>query len=290
MTAARKKPAAKGIGRLTEEFTSGQLVVGIVVCILIFMCCFLVGILVGKVDPSLHDEAKAGSPRSSDTPGATASRPGRGTTTPRSSSSSSSSAPSDESPYVRPEERTAAPRRTTLRPLPTGEGPETAPAAPHKVAPKPSVPVTSSPSAPEPVITSTAASATKTPTDTKPPAAPEKPTAAAPEKPAPEKPVPVAPETPAKPSTPAVSRDQGGDLKGYGIQLAAFSGATRQADAEAYRRRLHDNAGKDARVLSEGTWCKVVLLGYNDEMEAKAALAELRKTPAFEQAWVRRFP
>ncbi len=255
MAAPRKKSTGRGIGRLTEEFTSGQLVIGMVVCLLVVLCGFLVGILVGKLDPSLHQEKTAATPGTQEAtmPPPVRSREQQALPSPRPAAPAK-----DVRPYTRPNERTNEPRRTRLKPPPPVKTPPKKPTAPLKATKKetPTVPKKTAPVPPK---------------RTKPPAAP-------------------AVESTSPAPTPTPKRDEVVPLRGWVIQLAAFSGDKRQEDAEAYRRRLRDNAGLRARILHEKSWCKVVLVGYNDEAAAKAACAVLKKKPSFEEAWVRKLP
>jgi cell division protein FtsN len=276
--------------KLTAEFTSGQLVIAICVSLFFMLTCFLLGVLVGKADRSLRTtEVRVETPAPAPAPNASA--PGRnpsggasgGTQTyPRTEAlTRQGSADAATGRYTRAEERTG-PRVTELAPLPSRNEPPVASEPPVKIAKAPEAQETASPA----VQSLTSA---LTPLD---PPSEAEPTASVPLA-APPGVLPTpsgapAPSPPVAIDAPTSTAARGG----FGIQVAAFSGAARKQKGAESLRQLKARAGPTAQLESadDGRYYRVMITGFKDRASANAACAEWRRKPGFTDAFVRPLP
>ncbi|MBI2433964.1 MAG: SPOR domain-containing protein [Candidatus Hydrogenedentes bacterium] len=300
MANLRSTKARNGFDKVTAEFTSGQLVVGICVLIFVALITFALGVLVGRYEPPIKDQAlqqlSAKSPSEPATPKASGvqASPRVDTVPLRDAAKTATPVPKPEpvvGSFTKQQERTG-PRITELPPLPPPSVRPTA-AQPSVAAPDARA---KEPSTAPPV----AAAATET-----------KPTAVGPTVPLKEQrleeeilselqPVPdrdlIAEETKlagnaaAPPAKPAEATSTA--VKGWCVQLASFQGEGRQKKAEDYLKRVKQTEKLNAVVApsKDDKYYRVVVIGYKDEATAKAAAAELRKKPGFKDVFVKALP
>lgn len=317
MPSPRRGRSLSGGDKLTAEFTSGQLVIGIVCALFFCVVCFMLGILVGKTDPSLQAVTQD-SPPAATTPPAPAAT---ATTKPAGGAVGTQQSPRTDG--LRPHSTQQA-KPTELAPLPSAsasggpvrvarETPATettrtridTPAAPAQQAPAAATtPATPAPPAATPASepTQTAAATPSTMPATPTPATPTAPTPAAPAAPTtPAAPVAITPVVPADPvlapATPtaapttqsAASSARGG---AFGVQIASLGGADRQAKANAFIQKFKQDTGLDAQAIpsEDGQLLRIVVGGYPNRQAADAACAELKKRPGLGDAFVRALP
>lgn len=285
--------------RLTAEFSSGQLVIAICVSLFIALTCFLLGVLIGRYDGTQRIARQETTPL----PASASTVPGAGQgvqTSPRQDLLQQRPEPVKKAaPAVPPaprESRTMSPLKD-LGPLPPppqntqeAEAPiplikqpqqETAPAAQETpatpeaqilaVAPAPQAsPPAETPRVMEPISPEPAASPAQ--------AEPAPLTA-----PAPSPEVTVGPVSAGTATAPA-------ERGAFGIQVAAFSSANREAAALEFQRRMRDNAGLHSEIISDDKYSRVVIVGYKDRVSASAACNELKKKAGFADAFVLPLP
>lgn len=296
--------------RLTAEFSSGQLVIAICVSLFIALTCFLLGVLVGRYDGSAR-VARQEAPRTV-APLAESSGAERGVQT----------SPRDDliqKPLERPERKTPGPAPREIRTLSPLKDLDPLPPPPQSTreleapipvvrptpgdeaalrpSPDPTASVKPSPTpgglaaaSPPPTIASPRESASPPPTvvssrETPSPPVPAEQNIAVPASPDPISvltvdPVAVDNGAAAAPGPPA-------QRGAFGIQVAAFTGANRDAAAAEFQRRLRENAGLHAEIITDQQYARVVIVGYKDRVSANAACAELRKKAGFADAFVR---
>ncbi len=281
--------------RLTAEFSSGQLVIAICVSLFIALTCFLLGVLVGRYDGTARiarqEESRTIAPL------AESADAGRGVQiSPREDLI--------QPPPEDPERKTPAPAPRAIRTLsplkdldPLPPPPQSAreaeapipvarPAPVDDSAVRPAPDPAADASSPKPVDVAAATSPPTSPPAQEtatPPIPAERDIAVPPPDPASVLTVdPVAVEVGAK-STPIPPSERGA----FGIQVAAFTGANRDAAAAEFQRRLQENAGLHAEIISDQQYARVVIVGYKDRVSANAACVEMRKKPGFADAFVR---
>lgn len=300
--------------KLTAEFTSGQLVIGIVCALFFCVACFMLGILVGKLDPSLQPgdtveavaaavapAAKPAAPPAA--PAAAAAKPAPKPTggvqqSPRTDGLQPHSTqppkatelpPLPGSAPVKIAKETPAPTTRTRLDLPAGQ----ATPPPATVAPPAAVPAAPgaapAPAAPAPAAPAPAAVAAATPAP--PPPAPLEPPAA-------EAAAPVAmqavdpPDAPLTPATPAAKPAAAAASGSFGIQVASLTGADKNARAVEFQKKFKKDTGLDCQAFptSDGQYVRLMVVGYASKADAAAACANLKKTPQFAQAFVKAMP
>lgn len=264
--------------------TSGELTIGICVAIFVMAVALGTGILIGKFDPSLQQEATEESQvtdaPAGDSDAAPEATGGSGVqVTPKLPPRSQEASRTE--PVTPPERPTAppavTPRVPDLPPLPPPGGAST---ATEESAPmEPEEPVEAPTEAVE-VVEEQPAEVAPTPEPEEPeeqaPAPEETQVAAA---------KPVAPAEPvAKPATSAPGT--------YGVQLAAFTGTDGSKQATDYKTKINERLGYDARVFpsSDGKFYRVIAVGYSTKEEATKACKEIRKIKEFQEAWVQELP
>lgn len=274
--------------KLTAQFTPGQLVIYVCVSLFVILVAFLLGVLVGKYDPSLGD---AGSPVADNATLAST----QGTQT----------SPRVPEPVTLPpepeneaEDRPPDMPSVDLPPLPVAAEPAESPPQvetppePPQPSPEPTAPL-------PPEAVSTAASPP-------PPQQTESPPLLVPVEPPPEElPDPTPPVTsttgaeqsrapapqpnsessaPAAPTAPAAP-------SGYGVQVVSLAGDRRIEGADACQRKLKDQ-GWDSVVLqyNGGQTYAVVVVGFADRAAANAARDSLRQQREFKDCFVKKLP
>lgn len=92
-------------------------------------------------------------------------------------------------------------------------------------------------------------------------------------------------KTPAATEKPAAAAPTGGGT--FGIQVGAFPGANREAQAAELKKRV-DAAGLSAEVRpsKDKQYYRVLVVGYKDRAAAIKALSDLKARPGFEKAFV----
>ncbi len=288
--------------KLTAEFTSGQLVIGICVSLFVALVCFLLGVLVGR-----YDGARTPVKTAVEAPQPPATPPPAGVQmTPNTDAVGGAFAPGSTAPTAEHAPWPAG-RVTEMQPLPSptqpaAEGEQPVAISKDAAAGDPAAQgspagVTVTP----PAEVASAAPTTPAPASSTPPA----PVAAAPASPgAATSPAATAPATTAPANEPgepdmfmppvaapaagAKATDKAAAAKGgkFSIQIAAFHGAGREAAAQAFVRRAKGTAGLTPQIVVDAQRARVLLTGYKDRAAAAAACAELRKKPGFADAFV----
>jgi cell division protein FtsN len=316
----KQRPKSK---RLTAEFTSGQLTIGICTFLLVGCVTFVLGIVVGKyqreyspnsVPPRVeeiaptHDEptkdkdvsSSANTPAPDPSPPASSETPKTKAEAPsgpqgiQTSPRLDSMIPKKTSPEV---VAVAPAKENTQLPPPALSPGETKQKKPRSrslppLGPDPSGSVP--PSTPSTASQATVAKATTAPFKVVPlPKAEEKndrPKKASPEKSP--KPTTVAKQSVKKEAKPAPAKPAAAKLGKFGLQVAALAGEKRAAKAEECQRRLKEHAGYDSVVLKsdDGKYHRVVVPGFADRATAAAALKKLKAKAGFSDAWIRELP
>ncbi len=302
MAATKKTSTTKarlGADKLTAEFTSGGLIIAICVSLFTAMLCVLIGILIGKYQRA--DVALSGESPSEVVQSASGESPGAARTEGPAEAAKDTAQGTQTSPRIDGMNRRKPPRKPAARepyiphlpPLPTA--PTAAQRPPERIKRPPD---------PEPAEKVAVIALPKTEGKTPPrkPALaplPEKPAGSGP-KPAPElsKPVPAKPTPPPKvvptPSpkpTPAPAKPAAAS-GAFGVQVAAFFGENRLAQAKDYEARFEKSMDYKAEVMSseDGQSCRVLVVGFAGRAAADAACQDLRKKAMFAEAWVRPLP
>ena len=327
MQRAKKKRGGLDNEKLTQEFTSGQLVIGTCTAILVMCFCFLAGMAVERYQSTGAIAYKEISNQPTMTPeasAAAATQRDRGTSRSLSSTRSPSGTrraedgdvePKDTAPTVTPVELAksalgSGPRRTELPPLPPAkdkapENPalkltrDTPPSPVEKNVAKKTPPT---PSADVEATTSVAAKSEERVIEKKelvvepPPILPNTQVAKKETSEPPTPPTkPQAERAPPPKTTPKASQEAEPakqiERGIYGIQVASLQGARRQVDSTEYLSRLA-KGGYNAEVFpsEDGRYYRVVIVGYNDRTSAVAGCKVLRKKAAFYDAWVVKLP
>jgi len=296
-----------GSDKLTAEFTSGQLVIGICVTFFLAAFCVMVGILIGKYDPSLQHPQDAG--RTAKT-AARVQEKDRAVRAPSASEGIQTTPrtnmlkPEDEMPAKTPTAREGSGpehqerpgRRVFLPPLPTVRNSTPVPDAPVRLSPSDGAESTVSRVQIAPLSEALAervlSEAAPAPSDPGPQAAPaiasERADSAEEGVGGPEAVLPQEPQA----ETAAVLPETPPARGNFGIQAASFSGHERERKAADFKRRLKENAGLDSEILNseDGQYCRVVIIGYETRASASAACAELKQKAGFADAFVRALP
>lgn len=323
MQRAKTKRAGQDGENLLDQFTSGQLVIGVCAALFLMCLCVLAGMIIERVSSGGGTAANKISDRpaiSQEESAAAATQRDRGTSRPFSSTGNSSDIrrasdgsikPKDTAPKITAAKSTESsrgtgPRTTELTPLPPAE---------DKTPENPALQLTRD-TPPSPVKKDAAqkptpTSSTKIPPTTQVAAKPGKPVVT--EKDVVMKPSPTLPSTqdtsgratsPTKPpkedapppkTTPKATQEaepvQRNERGKFGIQVASLQGAKRQTDATAYLSRLK-KGGYNAEIFpsEDGRYYRVRIVGYNDRTSAVAACKSLREKAAFYDAWVVKLP
>lgn len=266
--------------KLTAQFSSGQLVIGICVSLFVLLAAFLLGVLVGKYDSSLRNPE--GAPTQGVQTGSAAAPPsdaGGRQTTPRRPE------PVTLPPVEAPEVDTSQGRVSELPPLPANasETPASEPAPPAiETAPPPPPPlVAQAPIEPPPALPQ-APAVVVPPAET---AAPVPEAVPAPELTSPPPPPVLEPSTPEEPE----------DLiepvapQGFGIQVISLSGPDRAAKAVEVQRKLQASGYQS--IVSQydgGKKYAVMAVGFADKAAAAAASQELKKIKEFKDCFIKK--
>jgi hypothetical protein len=318
---AKKKNNNADVDKLTAEFTSGQLVIGI--CVSLFLClvCFLSGVLVGRYQPhqaitrekrtggeapapvSTIPEEETAKPQISKSapPGPKAANEAHGTqTSPRpirtaqTRSEPAAAKPAALEKKTTPDEKQekestdflnpglrTGPRITRLPPLPPTRPKPAAAAANPDKISKPASP--GGETEPFQLIPLPE----MPPVDEEEPGS-EKTAAAAEKKPAAKENNAAQPEKPAS----AGKTSPVPASPGWGVQLASFQGPDKEKNARDYLRRLKENADITAErfTSADNQYCRVIITGYQSRDEAAKASLEIRKKAGFADAFVSRVP
>ncbi len=239
MAATKRKTKSASRGeKYTAELSSGQLVIGVGILLVFGLACFLLGVLIGKFDPTLQENMANNDGRTS-----LAAAPGE----------SSSAASQPEVPAIKRKELPPEMRVPTKTAVP----------APKKDAT--SKPAETSNTIPESARKKTEKSAVPKPTPAKKPAAatpaptPVKPTATASQS-LPKQPIPTPPKT-----TPQPKNE-------WYIQIAAFK---IRSNAEKERQRLQRKVPYSVSLLSipNNNYVKVII----DDFPSRAAAQKVKK-------------
>jgi hypothetical protein len=277
--------------KLTAEFTSGQLVIGIVCALFFCVACFMLGILVGKLDPSLQPGETALTAANSPTPSATAVTP------PAATASTAATAPSTKTAVgVQQSPRTDGLRPHSTQPAKSTELPPLPGAAPVKIAKETPGATTRTRldlpagQATPPPATVAAPAAVPAAPGAAPAPAPAAPAATPPpaplEPPAPATPVamqavdpPDAPATPAPAPAAAPAAPPAAPAKGsFAIQVASLMGANRDAGAAEFQKKFKKDTGLDCQAVpSANGGLRLMITGFASKEAANAANAEMKK-------------
>ncbi len=298
--------ARLGPDKLTAEFTSGTLIIAICVSLFVAMLCVLIGILIGKyqradVEPSGESRVAVAQSATEETP------PARDTEGPAEAARGTAQG-TQTSPRIDRRNRRKPPQKPAVHEPLITELPllPTAPVAAQRPPEKMTRPFQPEPAGKVEVIalpkTEGKTPPAKPALSLRPP--PEKPAPAeakpAPPKPAPLKPTPPDPASPPKvapapkpspvpdplPAKPAAASGA------FGVQVAAFFGENRVAQAEDYEARFEKSMDYEADVMpsDDGKSCRVLVVGFATRTAADAACQALRKKAMFAEAWVRPLP
>ena len=325
MQRAKKNRANLDTGKLTQEFTSGQLVIGTCAALFVMVFCFLAGMLIERMlsgDQVVFNETSNPPAISQEESAAAATQRDRGTSRSSSLPRNASDAPPLSAVDSTPKETVVAavdpakpsrgtgPRVTKLPPLPPAE--EKAPENPALQLTRntPTSPAKKNAANKVPPTPNTDAQAASNSVAAK----PEKPGIE--QKESPVKPPPTLPSTqvakketsereiPAKPQAqstpppktiPKATQEAKPTKKiergKYGIQVASLQGSSRQADAAEYLSRLA-KGGYNAKVIpsADERYYRVAIVGYNDRASAVVGCKALREKAAFYDAWVVELP
>lgn len=289
----RSYRATGGHEAMASEWSSSQLVIGIVVAIVFGSVCFGFGYVIARYDPPLDDRS---------VPVATAAPVQKPGTAAPANVTPKGSARVEKPPV----QGAAAPKpaesvqRSGLRPMEIEPLPS--PGKPTPVV-RTVIPHTGAPDIKPPATEALPADAKPAVTPEVKPAAPGTPPAAAPPvtvasstSPAVTKP-PITPPAPkpvvttATPETPP-SKPPTVTRGSYGIQVAAFNGSKRKDQAEDSRKHLKSSTGKDAEIIqsSDGAYWKVVITGFPTRDAAKKECEALKTKTGYAEAWVVRLP
>lgn len=280
--------------KLTAQFSSGQLVIGICVSLFVLLAAFLLGVLVGKYDSSLRNPEVAAPQGVQTTSVPTKTLDGGGRqTTPRRPE------PVTLPPIDKPEVDTSQGRVTELAPLPAnppaGSAPAPAPPAMQTIPPPPPPVVApapvSTPIEPPSALPATAPATTPPPVVTA--ANAPVPATVVPEEavPAPVVTPPPPPPPVLEPSTPPEPEDLIAPVapQGFGIQVISLSGPDRAAKAVEVQRKLQ-SAGYQSIVTQYegGKKYAVMAVGFADKAAAETATQELRKIKEFKDCFIKK--
>lgn len=301
------------------EFTSGQLVIGICVALFVALTCFLLGVLLGKRDPSLqaHTGAATETVESAREGAQKSPRPGV-------LDAQAPETPLD--PYTTPAERNG-PRVTNVAPLGGNESAPPGPTRIRRVSESPEATPEERPvnlttpededneeagtSAPE--RTQTAAAEPPPPREddssssgpvrlqgSEPPVEVGRPTTESPQTaqqdqptptvPAPQPTLPQAREAEQPPAASAAASATG--RGSWGIQVASFLGSDRANRAEEARQRVEQETSMRAGVFPspDGSIHRVLIIGFADKPSATAATQTLRQRNGYSDAFVKELP
>ncbi|MBX3180634.1 MAG: SPOR domain-containing protein [Candidatus Hydrogenedentes bacterium] len=288
------------------EWSSGQLGIGIAVALIFGIVCFMLGYVVANVDRPI-DPAQitiaSDSPRPSPSGANAAVTPPANTppSAPAAGAPRTAANPPAGTP-VSPSRAADPARKPDVAPLPDPGRPTTMVKTPIDIN---TLPAQGSQDAATPTAGASLPDITP-PAETvsTPPAAPQKPADTTASAPAP-RPVPApAPATPAAttttttttttaaaspspaPQAPTVTRGS------YGVQVAAFNGPQRAAQAQEARRKLKSATGLDADIVTspDGAFEKVVITGFATRDAARAQCDKVKAKPGYDGAWVIRLP
>ncbi|MBI2424501.1 MAG: SPOR domain-containing protein [Candidatus Hydrogenedentes bacterium] len=304
--------------KLTEEFTSGQLVVGICFTLFIVMTAFILGYFVGHVDRPLTAPVQTADkvteiPVAPADPAKTAPDKGKDKAEGKQTSPKLvKDAPEEESKMAKaatnppPQQsgisQIGKPRVTELPPLPSPQQQAAATGAPVTVTKVPlplpgeAAPVTADPAAlPAPgeaEATAPAAAADPAGGGAKPvQVADTAPAVAVPAVPEDGEAPPLEALAPAADSMPS-GASAGGARGTWGIQVASFQGADREKKAQDFQKRLKENASMNSEIFAseDQRYYRVLITGYADRAAAKAACDELKKRAGFADSFPRLLP
>lgn len=253
-TSTRKSKTTSNHDRYTAELSTGQLVIGMSILLLICLASFLMGVVVGKFDPSLNPEI------------ALDSRPIQEVV----------SVPSVDAQTASAMETAAAVRKNPPPELRTPRRTENAQAAGGKQASKPKEPEDSAvtPAKTGPTETKPKREAHETPAKTK--VAATSPTAGRIQN--------LDIETSEVKIKP-ISQTR------YGVQVAAFK-TRRRARAEVVKRDLEAKSSYMAYLLpsSSGVWVKVVVGSYADRQSVDKVRDDLKQNFGYADCFVTTAP
>lgn len=248
--------------RYTAELSTGQLVIGVCILLMFGLGCFLLGVLIGKFDPTLQPD----SVQRADNPRVETSPPEIKVSELPPSPAATTTSPASE-PVLPPEMRAPANMiKEDPAPAPATTSPSTGAAEPPP-PPAETTPLATSAAAPqEPSVSESVAAAAERNRIAPPTAQPQ----AVETKPADTPPAPVATSTPA----PAESTATLMPWKGYGVQIVAVA----KDRAEGVRKDLESKSSYKARVLphARNDLYRVVVGPYADQPAATRARDDLR--------------
>ncbi len=311
--------------KLTAEFTSGELVIGICVALFIAVACFLAGVLIGRFERAPGQEQYASDLPVEELTGALAPDTPQGVTPTEPArqgvqTSPVSPARSTQQTYTNPAERTGPRSMEVAPPPPGGSAQQFAPMRENRIddprQESTTEPASSSPSpttTPSPVVQE-ADVVENAVADARDPVTTVSGTQGA-----------TAPTTnsttvsntagstangsgtPSTPATPPATQQQPtqtptstsamltpidpGDGR-WCVQLANLKGNNRQSRAEAFSRELRTkhNIAADVIATNNGSAYLVAVTGYRDRAAALNALQEIRKLPDLSEAFIKELP
>ncbi len=274
---SRRSKSAVERDRYTAELSTGQLVIGVCILLMFGLGCFLLGVLIGKFDPTLRDETLAGLPDAAGGPDARAVAP------PPSTAERPPVRPADNG--LRPEDRPppnmvepSAPKPQDAAADATGSGAAAVPPASSTVEDLPDAgAVTPSASAGDRVVVVT------------PPAPLPEPAKSAETKPADAAPAEIKPEPPkanppkTDPPKPTVVASKSPKLQ-YGVQIIAVA----RPRAEGVKRDIEARSPYKATIIpiDGDRLCKVVVGRFDDKAGAERTRDELKSKYTFRDAFV----
>lgn len=258
--------------KYTAELSSGQLVLGVCMLIAFGLACFMIGVLVGKFEPSPRGDVARASP-SATTQTAEEARS-------RTPSLPLSPLPERSTTDAPPNQNVSPPSRTsTVGPHPPAKTPavQAAPAESVSASPGPRpvpFPASSAPrQAPNETVDAAAAAANTVPTGSPAPPAPElRPLEIDDEmRPAPAQDGPPAPAAPAGPR--------------FGVQIAALE---QRRNAERLKRDVESMTAHSADLVEppDSRLVLVIVGSYPDRAEAEKVRLELRDRYGYKDCFV----
>lgn len=295
---AKKSNTAKSpslLTQLTEMFTSGQLIIGIAVTFFLMTLFLMLGILIGRYDPSLRtDRGEMLAQKEEVTDETVASV---------ENAPKSESAPQEEVDVQVPtvvHTPTSAPRKEQIRTTPPTDAVDKSPPASRPLTPLKGVTAPAQESTKTGIQgTSVAPLKEKEPVKVAsvPPKKEELP------KPLSAQPAPISPKLQLLPNKPPAQTQKKAEKKpekkvekptpvkqagAFAIQLAAFQGPERVKKAQEEVLSLEKKTGLDLFVVpsKDGGVHKIVLGGFLDRSAAEKKCVELRKQPEFAGAWI----
>ena len=249
---SRRPKSALDRDRYTAELSTMQLVIGVCILLMFGLGCFLLGVLIGKFDPSLRDQMAEVTPQSS----------------PAIPPPSNSVPPATNRPPARPVESALPPEIRPPQNL--VEQPPSTDLTPDATTPAASPPNT------QPSASTT--DGAKTQEGTPATAAPEPVTP----EPATQPPATERPTPPPVQAAPAAVQTSAQGI--YGVQIIAVA----RPRAESVKRDIEAKSSYKAEIISidADRLCKVVVGRFQDERSALVARDELRSKYEFRDAYV----